>query len=92
MVTAAPSACAASIVHDFTDSPSTSTVHAPQRRRVAPDLRAGEPALLAEVLHQQRARLDVVILHAAVHTHRYLHLRIMPHTNEADAGADEPSR
>jgi hypothetical protein len=25
----APSACAASIVHDFTDSPSTSTVHAP---------------------------------------------------------------
>ena len=30
MVTAAPSAWAASIVHDFTDSPSTSTVHAPQ--------------------------------------------------------------
>ena len=29
MVIAAPSACAASIVHDFTDSPSTSTVHAP---------------------------------------------------------------
>ena len=29
MVTVAPSACAASIVHDFTDSPSTSTVHAP---------------------------------------------------------------
>ena len=29
VVTVAPSACAASIVHDFTDSPSTSTVHAP---------------------------------------------------------------
>ena len=30
VVIAAPSACAASIVHDFTDSPSSSTVHAPQ--------------------------------------------------------------
>src|SRR5205085_2609952 len=29
VVTAAPSAWAASMVHDFTDSPSTSTVHAP---------------------------------------------------------------
>jgi hypothetical protein len=29
VVTSDPSACTASIVHDFTDSPSTSTVHAP---------------------------------------------------------------
>ena len=29
VVTSAPSACAANIVHDFTDSPFTSTVHAP---------------------------------------------------------------
>ena len=29
-------------------------------RRVAPDLGAGEPARLAQVLHEQGARLDVV--------------------------------
>ena len=29
IVTSLPSACTASTVHDFTDSPSTSTVHAP---------------------------------------------------------------
>ena len=42
-------------------------------RRVAADLRAGEAARLAEVLHEQRARLDVVVLRRAVDRHPDLH-------------------
>ena len=38
----APSACAANIVHDFTDSPSSEHRARAARRRVAADLRAGE--------------------------------------------------
>ena len=57
----APSAWAASIVQDFTDSPSTSTVHAPQLDVSQPTFVAREPARLAQVLHEQRPRLDVMI-------------------------------
>src|SRR6476619_3565730 len=38
VVTARPSACAASTVHDFTDSPSSSTVHAPHEVESQPML------------------------------------------------------
>ena len=41
-----------------------STVHAPQRRGVTPDLGAGQRARLPQVLHEQRARFDVVVLRA----------------------------
>src|SRR6476469_4610685 len=47
----------------------------PTARRVAADLGAGDPALLAQELHEQRARLDVVGLRPAVHAHRDPHGR-----------------
>ena len=47
VVIAAPSAWAASIVHDFTDSPSTSTVHAPQ-------LDVSQPTLVPVSPHASR--------------------------------------
>ena len=43
VVTSAPSACAASTVHDFTDSPSTSTVQAPHEVVSQPMLVALSP-------------------------------------------------
>ena len=73
MVTDAPSACAANIVHDFTDSPSIRTVHAPHEDVSHPILVPVSAARLAEVLHEQRARFDVVVLRAAVHRHADLH-------------------
>ena len=57
VVTARPSAWAASTVHDFTDSPSSSTVHAPHDGGVAADVGAGEADDVAQVLHEQRAGL-----------------------------------
>ena len=44
MVTSCPSAWAASTVQDFTDSPSSSTVHAPQEVVSQPTLVAVRPA------------------------------------------------
>ena len=73
VVIVAPSAWTASIVHDFTDSPSTSTVHAPHDERVAADVRAGEPEHVPEVVDEQRARFDVVALLHPVHGHRNVH-------------------
>ena len=61
VVTRRPSACAASIVHDFTDSPSSSTVHAPHDVVSQPMLVPVSPTHLAQVLHEQRAGLDVVL-------------------------------
>ena len=61
VVTSAPSAWAASIVHDFTDSPSTSTVQAPHDDVSHPTLVPVSPHVLAQVVHEQRARLDVVL-------------------------------
>ena len=45
VVTCRPSAWAARIVHDFTDSPSSSTVHAPQEVVSQPMLVAVSPAV-----------------------------------------------
>ena len=60
-------------MHDFTDSPSTSTVHAPHDDVSHPIFVPVSPARLPQVLHEQGARLDVVLLHAAVHRHGDLH-------------------
>ena len=58
-----PSACAANIVHDFT---ARVAVHdddaAAAARRVAADVRAGQTALFAEEVREQRARLDVPLV------------------------------
>jgi hypothetical protein len=43
VVTTAPSACTASIVQDFTDSPSTRTVQAPQLEVSQPIFVPGSP-------------------------------------------------
>jgi hypothetical protein len=43
-----------STVHDFTGSPSSSTVQAPQWRRVAADVRAGQPQVLAQEVDEQQ--------------------------------------
>ena len=77
MVTAAPSACAASIVHDFTDSPSTSTVHAPQ-------LDVSHPTLVPVSPHASRRYCTSSVrarrrgLRPTVHRHRDLHGRDLP--------------
>ena len=59
-MTAGPSACAASTVHDLTDSPSSSTVQAPHDVVSQPTLVACSPQVLAQIVHQQQPRLDVV--------------------------------
>ena len=58
VVTWRPSACAARTVHDFTDSPSSSTVHAPHEVVSQPTLVAVRPRLAQEV-HEQQAVLDL---------------------------------
>ena len=60
VVTDAPSACTANSVHDFTALPSIRTVQAPQMVVLAADVRAGETAGVAEEIHEQQTRLDVV--------------------------------
>jgi hypothetical protein len=70
--TLAPSAWAASIVHDLTDSPFTSTVHARTTTcRSRPSCR--ERARLPQILHEQRPRLDVVLLGRTVDRDPDLH-------------------
>ena len=60
VVMSAPSACTASIVQDFTDSPSTRTVQAPHDDVSQPTLVPVSPTVVAEVVDEQRARLDLV--------------------------------
>ena len=60
VVMSVPSAWTASIVQDFTDSPSTSTVQAPHDDVSQPDVGAGEPDVVAQVVDEQQPRLDVV--------------------------------
>ena len=62
----APSACTASIVQLFTDSPSTWTVHAPHDDVSQPTFVPVRLELLAEELHEQRAWLDVAAASGAV--------------------------
>ena len=59
VVTDAPSAWAANIVQESVASPSTSTVQAPQLEVSQPDVRAGQPELLPQEVHEQETRLDV---------------------------------
>ena len=60
VVISRPSAWTASIVQHFTDSPSTQHRARAAARRVAADVGAGEPDVVAQVVHEQPARLDVV--------------------------------
>jgi hypothetical protein len=60
MVVIAPSAWTASTVQLLTASPSRWRRAGAARRRVAPDVRAGQAEVLADVVHEQRARLDVM--------------------------------
>ena len=59
VVTSAPSACTASTVHDFTDSPSRSTVQAPHDVVSQPMFVRRQAEGVAQVVHEQQARLDV---------------------------------
>ena len=59
VVMSRPSACTASIVHDFTDSPSTCTVQAPHEDVSHPTLVPVSPSCLPEEVDEQRPRLDV---------------------------------
>src|SRR5207244_9854531 len=43
------------------------------RRRVATDVGAGEPRVLADEMHEQRSRLDVMGHRCPADLHRYLH-------------------
>ena len=62
-----PSACTANIEQDFT---ARVAVHhddaAAAARRVAADVRAGQPAVFAQEVREQRARLDVPLVGDAV--------------------------
>ena len=60
VVMSPPSAWTASTVQLFTASPSRWMRAGAARRRVAADVGAGEPDVLADVVDEQRARLDVV--------------------------------
>ncbi len=66
VVTSAPSAWTARTQHDFTDSPSTWTVQAPQDDGVAAHVRAGEVEALAEEVDEQLPLLDVRLVADAV--------------------------
>ena len=70
-----PSACTARTVQLFTDSPLRWMVHAPHDDVSQPMLVPVSPSVLAHVMDEQRARLDVVVCAVAVHgdLHRYLH-------------------
>ena len=59
VVTSRPSACTASTVQHFTDSPSSEHGAGAAARRVAADVRAGEPDVVAQVVHEELPRLDV---------------------------------
>ena len=66
MVMSAPSACTASTVQLFTDSPSMWIVHAPHDDVSQPMFVPVSADLLADVVHEQRPRLDVVGVRRAV--------------------------
>ena len=72
VVTSAPSACTASTVHDFTGSPVQMDGAGAAVGRVAADVRAGQPELVAQRVDQQQPRLDLeLVLHAVdVQAHR----------------------
>ena len=73
VVIAAPSACAASIVQLFTDSPPTSTVHAPHDDVSQPTLVPVSAHASRRNCTSRRARLDLVLLVPAVDRHRDPH-------------------
>ena len=54
-----PSAIAASTVHDFTGSPSSSTTQVPQLLVSQPQWVPVSPSVVAQEVHEQHARLDV---------------------------------
>ena len=59
VVTDPPSAWTASIVHDFTDLPSRCTVQAPHCRVSQPTWVPVRSEVLADVVDEQRPRLDL---------------------------------
>ncbi len=63
----APSAWTPSIVHDFTDSPSTSTVQAPHEEVSQPDVRSGQPQPVAQDVDEQLTRLELELVPRPVH-------------------------
>ena len=73
VVTLAPSQEAASTVQDLIARPSTMHDAGAALAGVAADVRAGEAQVLAQELHQQRARIDLGADALAVHGHRHVH-------------------
>ena len=78
VVTVRPLACTASTVQDFTDSPSSSTVQAPQDVVSQPTLAARRPQALAQVVDEQQPRLDLVGRGCPVDRELDLHLGLLP--------------
>ena len=70
MVTMPPSAWAASTVHDFTALPSSVDGAGAALRRVAADVRAGQPETLTQHMDQELARLQVELVSPAVDDER----------------------
>ena len=71
-----PSAWTPSTVHDLTDSPSSSTVQAAARGRVAADVRPGQAEPLPQDVDEQLARLELELAMLAVDGERDVsHLR-----------------
>ena len=81
-----PSAWAASIVQLLTDSPLKWMRARAARRRVAPDVGAGQTDVLPDVLDEQRARLDVVGVLDPVDGDAHFHF--WPPCSVADAVGD----
>ncbi len=73
VVTERPSACTANIVQLFTETPSSSTVHAPQLEVSQPTCVPVKSEFLAQGLHEQQPRLDVERALDAVDAERHVH-------------------
>ena len=71
-----PPAMAASIVQDLTGSPSTQTTQVPQLLVSHPQVRLGEPELVAEKVDQEEAALDRLGHCLSVDRHRHLHAQV----------------
>ena len=73
MVISAPSACTASTEQLLTETPSISTVHAPQLEVSHPIGRTGLAEHVPEVVNQQQPGLYLIDVADAVDGYRYLH-------------------
>ena len=70
VVISAPSTWTPRSVHDLTDAPSTSTVHAPHDDVSQPTFVPGQPQPVAEDVDEQLARLELQLVPRPVHGQR----------------------